>query len=367
MAASRAPAAETGRAAAAESVGAAQRDDPAAARDGGRHACVVVAVDGGGTKTHAAVVTTDGTLVGFGRAGSANWESVGLEGTAASLHASVGAALKAARADRADVVASVFGLGGVDWPSDVDRLDPVVRELGLGGERLIVNDAFVALRAGTEREYGVIVIAGTGTVCAGRSRTGEVFRTLGLGWQYGDFGGASDISTQALRAVSRAYTGAGTPTSLSEQLCAATGADGVESLLYALTRERLRLPAVAPLVVAAAEAGDAVARGILIDVGTELGAAAGLVARRLGLDDGPFEVVLAGGVLAAANPFLLDALEGTLLERAPSAVIVPLTGPPVVGAALMGLALVDVHLGDASRLALLHEAAKAAAPSPVTV
>lgn len=326
---------------------------------------IVVGVDGGGTKTHAAVVASDGTLLGFGRAGTANWESVGLEGTASSLSASVSEALDLAGVDAGAVGASVFGLGGVDWPSDIDRLDPVVHKLALGGERLIVNDAFVALRAGTEREYGVIVIAGTGTVCAGRGRTGEVFRTLGLGWQYGDFGGASDISVQALRAVSRAYTGAGPVTSLAEHLCTATRTESVEALLHALTRERLRLPPVAPLVVAAAEAGDAVAREILAGVGSELGMAAGLVARRLELESGPFEVVLAGGVLAAASPFLLEPLEATVLESAPHAVIVPLAGPPVVGAVLMALALVDVHLGDASRLSLLRAAADAAGQSAV--
>ena len=56
-----------------------------------------------------------------------------------------------------------------------------------------MNDSFIALRAGARAPWGVVVIAGTGTVAAGRNRAGETFRTLGLGRLLGDEGSASDV------------------------------------------------------------------------------------------------------------------------------------------------------------------------------
>ncbi|RME33020.1 MAG: ATPase, partial [Thermoflexia bacterium] len=81
-----------------------------------------VGVDAGGTHTRALIADERGEVRGAGKAGPGNWEIVGLEGTLAALCQAVGEALAAAGARPEEVAASAFGLAGLDWPSDEERL-----------------------------------------------------------------------------------------------------------------------------------------------------------------------------------------------------------------------------------------------------
>jgi N-acetylglucosamine kinase-like BadF-type ATPase len=307
-------------------------------------------VDGGGTKTHVVVADASGAVVGFGTNGPSNWEMVGLVGAGTALALPIEAALAEAGAEPADVTASAFGLAGVDWPSDHVRLGGVIDRLRLGGPRALVNDAFIALRAGTARPYGVVVVAGTGTVAAGRNRDGEVFRTLGLGPEFGDWGSASDVGIEALRAVANAFTGRGSPTALTAALCDVAGVSDVEDLLEhasrdgaGFRREELEDPRLAPLVIRASDDGDAVARDILDRTGAMLGESAALVARRLRMLDDRFDVVLAGGLFRGGSRPLEDALEVSLRRQVHAAHLVKLDAPPVVGAAIMAMELTGIE------------------------
>ncbi|HYW28888.1 MAG TPA: BadF/BadG/BcrA/BcrD ATPase family protein [Gaiellales bacterium] len=299
---------------------------------------VVLGVDGGGSKTHAAVCDETGNLIGSGTAGPANWETVGLRGAADSIGDAIDRALAGTDIRRRDLETSVFGLAGVDWPSDVTRLDAAFEQLALGGPPVLLNDSFIALRAGVTAPWGVVVIAGTGTVAAGRNREGRTARTLGLGRVLGDEGSASDVSEAALRAVARAYTGRGPATSLSEGLCQVRGASSVVQLLEEYSRGGEPEFNAAPLVLAHAARGDAVAAGIVEWAGSELGAAAATVARTLDMLEEPFELVLAGGLFHGAS----DMLEKAISREVPTALLTRLEAPPVAGALLAALE----HRGD---------------------
>ena len=305
---------------------------------------LALGVDGGGRRTHAIVSDASGSILGMGEAGPSNWEIVGLEAAVASITEATDAAIDEAGIDRALLEASVFGLAGIDWSDDVDRLEAVIAPLGLGERRRLVNDAFVALRAGCPQPWGVVVIAGTGTVAAGRDPAGNEFRTIGQGRVFGDFGSEFDVSELAVRAVANAYTGRGPSTMLTELLCARTEVASVEELIERIARadSRLRSPEVAnmaPLVLEATEAGDLVARNILEEIGQALGETAGLVATRLSMVDLDFPVVLAGGLFRTPNRYLLDQLELGVRRIAPTAYTLLLETPPVVGATLMALEL----------------------------
>ena len=63
------------------------------------------------------------------------------------MSASIAEALRAAGVDPRGVDAAVLGLAGMDWESDRERLRAIPQSVGLPRYE-IVNDAFVALRAG---------------------------------------------------------------------------------------------------------------------------------------------------------------------------------------------------------------------------
>lgn len=158
-------------------------------------------VDAGGTKTHALIADPTGRIHGAGRAGTGNWESVGLDGAARSLAQALDGALSSAGIRKADLCGAGYGLAGMDWPSDQPRLLPVLDQLELPGLRVLVNDAYVALRAGSDAGYGIAVISGTGVTIVGHNRAGEHFRTFALGGEWGDFGSSSDVVALATRAI----------------------------------------------------------------------------------------------------------------------------------------------------------------------
>jgi N-acetylglucosamine kinase-like BadF-type ATPase len=294
---------------------------------------VVLGVDGGGSKTHAALCDGSGALLGSGTAGPSNWETVGLRGASDSVGDAIERSLDGAGLRRGDIDAAVFGLAGVDWPSDVPRLETAFEALALSCVPTIINDSFIALRAGVRAPWGVVVIAGTGTVAAGRNNSGNTYRTLGLGRLLGDEGSASDVGEAALRAVARAYVGRGPATTLSDGLCELMGASSVGELLEEYSRGGEPEWNVAPLVLIHAGRGDQVAIEIVEWAGAQLGEAARVIASKLGMDSEPYELVMSGGLFHGAS----ELLEQRIAQEVPTALLTRLEAPPVTGALLLAL------------------------------
>jgi N-acetylglucosamine kinase-like BadF-type ATPase len=170
----------------------------------------VLGVEGGGSHCHAVLADTSGQVLGIGaNQDPANWDDVGIEAAAGAIRSCVTEALNAAGLTPGDVGASVFALAGVDFPMDEQLLAGIPSAIGITGPCRIANDAFASLRAGTDHHQGVVVVAGTGSVVAGRNASGEEFRTLGMGPLLGDTGSASEVSEAAVTAVAGAYTGRG--------------------------------------------------------------------------------------------------------------------------------------------------------------
>jgi N-acetylglucosamine kinase-like BadF-type ATPase len=303
---------------------------------------IALGVDGGGTKTHAAIAAEDGTLLGLGRSGPSNWEDVGIEGASAALKAAVREALGHSRVDPDAVAGTVFGLAGVDFPSDEEKMSGIPLALGIHTPCRIVNDSFVALRAGATQPWGVVVIAGTGSVVSGRNPAGETARTFGLGPMFGDFGSGTDVSAEAITAVAAHLTGQGPPTMLTDRLCEVTESGTPMAFLEGVARGWIPNWGYASAVVEVADAGDLAARLILEHAGSSLGNAAGHIARRLSMDRSAFEIVLTGGMFRNKSPILTSALEYTVRNFARFAKPARLEVPPVVGAVLLGFELIDL-------------------------
>ncbi|MBC7099413.1 ATPase [Candidatus Bipolaricaulota bacterium] len=305
----------------------------------------VLGLDAGGTKTLALVADEEGHVLGVGRGGPANHQVVGLKPALAEIGRACRSALgEAGLSPPVDL--AVFGLAGADLPMDFELLAPAVRKLGFAKGVRVENDAMIALRAGTRRGWGVVVVCGTGFNAAGLSPDGRGFRLPGLGWISGDWGGGMDLAREAVRAVARAWDGRGRPTLLSELLLSALGLPSAEELISALYMGQLgrpgglpeeRLLELVPLVFEAAAQGDEVAQGLLVRLGEEAGRAAAAVIRHLGLEKTDVEVILAGGLLRGKSPLLFDTAVQTIHRTAPKALVKRLEVEPVVGAALLAL------------------------------
>jgi N-acetylglucosamine kinase-like BadF-type ATPase len=181
---------------------------------------------------------------------------------------------------------------------------------------------------------------------------------------FDDFGSASDVAERAVQAVARAFTGRGPETNLSQRLCEVTGATTIAELLEGLSRGLIPVPSAAPIVMAEANAGDAVAHQIVQEAGSALGSSAAVVIRRLHMEDEAFDVVLAGGLFRGLNQPLWDAIHDPVHAAAPGATLVRLTAPPVTGAGLLALELVGQEVTPQLRHSLSESCSVAAETDP---
>jgi N-acetylglucosamine kinase-like BadF-type ATPase len=320
----------------------------------------LLGVEGNGSYCHAVLVDPAGAFLGAAANDDpANWDDVGIAAAAAAIRSCVIEALEAAERSAEEVGASVFALAGVDFPMDEERLSGIPPAIGIGEPSLIVNDSFAALRAGTDGRSGVVVVAGNGSVVAGRNEQGVTFRSLGMGPMFGDSGSATDLAEAGVAAVAIAYLERGPATVLTELLCAQSGVRSVVELLEGVARARIDPVPFGPTIIRAAEDGDAVAQALLVHAGRMLGATAAHVVRRLQLDGVGFDLVLAGSMFGTKSPVLVDELEGCVRAVASDVRLVRLEFPPVVGAGLLAIELTGVTPPAAARTALAHNVTSA--------
>lgn len=297
----------------------------------------VAGVDGGGTKTEAVIMDAQQRVIGDGRAGPSNPLRVGIVGAAAAVREAIDNACASAKLRRGDLVAAEIGLAGARRRELRERMRETLAPLGIG-EIEVVTDADIALYGATDGAPGLVVIAGTGSICCGINVRGKRFCAGGWGPIAGDEGGGAWLARRALRAIAYASDGRGPTTALTDLACTyfhVTSADDLTTAIYAPTITNERLAGFGRDVVDAAKANDEVAEKIVADGGTELGQAAVAVIRNLQMERDRFQIAYVGGVFRAAGDLMLDTLRAEVKKVAPRAFFEPPHFAPAVAAARM--------------------------------
>jgi N-acetylglucosamine kinase-like BadF-type ATPase len=301
-----------------------------------RGRALVLGVDGGGTKTRAVITEAREHVLGEGVAGPSNPLRVGVAAAVAAIGEAVDKACAAADVQQSDLIAAEIGLAGVRRGDLRERMREALRVLGIKALS-IVTDADIALFGGTNGAPGVVIIAGTGSVCCGINARGRREYAGGWGPLAGDEGSGSWIARRALQSVARASDGRGPETELTEAACeylkVATPED-ISTAIYAPGMTNDRIAGYARYVIEEATKGDAVARDILADAGRELGIAANAVIRRLRMENERFQVAYVGGVFSAGE-LMLEPLRKEVARLAPRAYLAPPLLAPAVAAARM--------------------------------
>lgn len=302
---------------------------------------VVLAVDGGNSKTDVALIGEDGRLLAAVRGPTTSHQQVGavegMERLAALIeqaHALAGAGAGAP----ADV--GVYCLAGADTPGDIRLLTSRLAAHRFARTDLLRNDTFAALRAGTDRGWGVVVICGQGVNAAGVAPDGRMVRLDALGDISGDWGGATDVGWDGLAAAVRARDGRGGRTVLERSVPAHFGLPSPHAVTMAMYDGRIdqrRIGELAPVVFAAAIDGDVAARAIVDRLADEVVSMAGAMLRRLRLTRKDPEIVLGGGVFRTPDAAFRARIETGVWAIAAGARLVRSDAPPVAGAALLGL------------------------------
>ncbi|MDR7486538.1 MAG: BadF/BadG/BcrA/BcrD ATPase family protein [Armatimonadota bacterium] len=294
----------------------------------------IAGVDGGASKTRAAVLSAGGKVLATSTVRSASAYHREAEEAAGIVVASVREAMAAAGIG-GPLEALGAGLAGADDPAIRARLERTLAGAGLAASVLVDHDAAAALAGGTALEPGIVVIAGTGSIAFGVDAQGRRARAGGWGPLLDDEGSGYAIGRAVLRAAMRAFDGRGETTALAESVRQHFGLGSLAGLKMAVRGIGIdEVAAIAPLAVDAARGGDAVATRILQRAGRHLAAMVAAVAAHLGWREVPFPLVAVGGAFEA-GALILHPLAQALEAAGYQAGLQPARFPPEVGAALL--------------------------------
>lgn len=203
---------------------------------------MLLAVDGGASKTDALLVAADGTVLGAARGPGSNHQMVGLAQALANLEATIAAVAARAGLDwdpgaGGDALCplGVYCLAGLDLPVDDRRLATAVRSRRWSESSDVRNDTFAVLRAGAGSAWGVAVVCGSGLNCVALGPDGASVRFASLGELSGDFAqGGNWLGTRGLGLALREGDGRGEPTLLRYRIPEHLGVGSPEAALEAL-------------------------------------------------------------------------------------------------------------------------------------
>lgn len=297
---------------------------------------LVAGVDGGGTGTRAVIMDEQKRVIGEGHAGPSNPLRIGIPNAATNVRDAIDRACAEAGVHRDDVLHVTAGLAGVRRKDIRDvTLEKIKHCLKEIRSIELLPDGDIALYGATDGQPGLVVIAGTGSICCGRNRQGKQVCAGGWGPIVGDEGGAAWIARKALQAVAHAADERGPKTALTAAALMyfkVTTPDDLSTAIYSPAMTNDRLAGFGRDVVRVARAGDEIAIAILQEAGRELGVAAVAVIKKLRMQNDEFPIATVGGVYGAGD-LVLESMREEIEKTAKQAVLADPLFPPAVAAA----------------------------------
>jgi glucosamine kinase len=238
-----------------------------------------LAIDAGGTKTRC-LLADESKVLARATAGSIKLMRVGEAEASSRLQAMLTEVSLAAGVALSETSQTCIGLAGLtieavrEWAK---------REIGqsVGGNLLLAGDEEIALDGAFRGNPGILIIAGTGSNVLGRAADGAMYHAGGWGPALGDEGSGYWIGHEALRAGFWAKD-RGVSTNLLTEIGEFWGAKSLGEIVeMANARPGPDFPALAPVVVRCAEAGDELASAVLERAGIELAEQVALVALKM--------------------------------------------------------------------------------------
>jgi N-acetylglucosamine kinase-like BadF-type ATPase len=295
----------------------------------------VMGIDGGATKTLAAVLDLHTGALHVAHAGPSNEDAVGASAAVQALLGAADGAIAAAGIERPDLGAAVLAIAGTDTESIAAKVKAERNDAWM-----VVNDVVAAWATATGAGPGVAVIAGTGSNVFGVGEDGHAWRAGGWGHLLGDEGSGYWLGVQSIKAALRDREASGPKTALSVAACDFFGVSSVEavaSLVYSKPLTKGELAAFAIETGRLAEQGDAVAAALYERGARELGEQVTAVIDRTGLAEGgaqSFPVGLIGSAFKAGAVFV-EPLTRVVLDSAPGAQVGRVAMAPVGGSLLL--------------------------------
>jgi N-acetylglucosamine kinase-like BadF-type ATPase len=308
----------------------------------------VIGADGGGTKTEIILAETTGNIIGRIVGGTSNYQVIGGEKLKAELAKLINELLQKNNVSSKNIVSLFFGLAGAGRKSDQIAIKHLFDETDFINKIEVDNDAIIALVGALGSKPGIILIAGTGSICFGKNKKGVIARSGGWGYLLGDEGSGYDIAKQAIIAALKQHDGRGENTALTEILKTKlnlTSIDEIIPLIYQNKLDRAAIANLAPLVFENARQGDSSAQNIIKKTGTDLGELARAVAVRLGFENDKIKLALIGSIFNQKD-MLVNEIAKALYDISWDVEVIDPLFSPAIGAVISAMEKGGIFVDD---------------------
>ncbi|MDY4223032.1 MAG: BadF/BadG/BcrA/BcrD ATPase family protein [Candidatus Faecousia sp.] len=258
----------------------------------------VAGIDGGGTHTRLELRDGENRLLHREEFGPFNLNAIG-EAAFRQLLAQVFAAC----GDMTECVGLCVGGAGVSNPALGEILSQELKKARFHGSWKLCGDQEIALRGAMEGP-GIIVIAGTGSICFGKNALGQTARSGGYGHLIDDGGSGYALGRDVLSAAVRQCDGRNPERGILDEVYRRLGKETPEaivSFVYSPKTDKAALARFSSVALTLAEQGDSSALEILEAGAGELYELVAAVQRRLNLAG--CTIALLGGLLTGDNAY----------------------------------------------------------------
>ena len=292
---------------------------------------IFLGIDAGGSKT-TCVVGDETSVLATATTGGSNVIRWGEAEARMQLHEAIQKACASSNVTLPDVRRICLGMAGAARPVISSVVKDIIGEI-YTGELEVVGDMVIAMEAAFGSRPGVIVIAGTGSIAYGRSQDGHTARAGGWGFAISDEGSGHWIGRAAVSGVMRAQDeDEASPTGLALNILHAWKLQTLDELVRtANSSPSADFSTLFPHVLAAADAGDPIARSVLTQAGAELAGLAKIVITRLFEEAPAVPVAMSGGVFRN-SALVRNVFYNSLRSEYPQAAVAATIVEPVNGA-----------------------------------
>jgi N-acetylglucosamine kinase-like BadF-type ATPase len=285
-------------------------------------------IDGGGSKTEALMSDENGFIIKAVKGGASNPHFTGREAALDALRHVITMAIE-------DIDVAVLRKVAVCISGVKTYRSEISEMIGIDKERVaFYTDELNTFIGALAKDYGVIVLAGTGSFAMGKDKDGRECIIGGWGPIIGDPGSGYWIALRALRTAAMEYDGLSGHTALTDKIKEYYGIESINELKRVVSMDNVS--PVAALVKEAAQEKDEQAIAIVRETARQLAQMAGAVIDRLKIDDGDYSLALTGGI-SNFGQLLMPCFVDTIRANYHNINIVEPLFPPAIGAVMLAM------------------------------
>lgn len=307
----------------------------------GKEKKYVIGVDGGGTKTTAALADLRGRILAQSESGPSNLRNLGIDRAVENIQEGIAKVTATTKATQGEILTCFVGLAAVteEYQKRTEEIKKMLTEATRAirtAKVIIGSDQLVAFRSGTDEKNGVVLIAGTGAACHGWWK-GKEAKTSGWGW-LDDEGSGFWVGQKAFQAALKACDRRGPKTLLADLLFQQLQVSNREELLKGIYQSGDLIRSVSLLSIAvdkAAQKEDRVAQAILKAAARELILSYQGVIRKLAMEKEVFPLVAVGKMFK--SKIILREVKKGVQEITPKVKLIKPRAEPVTGAIKLAL------------------------------